>query len=263
MAHGTVYIIGAGPGDPDLITCKGLKCIQECDVLFHDRSVSPALLREAPETAETIAIVDTITDEPTMLDRLNKRIVSYAIEGKKVGVVAEGDPFIFGLGAEIAREVSHHKIPFVVIPGVTSAIAAAAYAGIPLTFRGYSSTMAFATGHTDLNKKYTDVDWQKVATGISTLVFFMGLSNLSMIVQNLITHGRDRRTPAAIVSKGTTDEQKTIVSTLGGIASMIETENIDVPVPAIIIVGDVVGLHNELNWFERDQITERTARKDV
>lgn len=261
MAHGTVYIIGAGPGDPDLITLKGIKCIQICDVLFHDQTVAESLLSEAPETAEVITIHDTITEDPTMLEQLNTRIIAYAKEGKDVGIVAEGDPFIFGLGAEIAREVSTHNIPFIVIPGITSAIAAAAYAGIPLTFRGYSSTMAFATGHTDLNKKYTDVDWQKVATGISTLVFFMGLSNLSMIVQNLMAHGRDRRTPAAIVSKGTTEEQKTIVSTLGGIASMIETENIDVPVPAIIIVGDVVGLHNELNWFESGQITDNGARE--
>ncbi len=250
MTIGFVYIIGAGPGDPELITVKGINCLKKCDVVFYDASVESSLTKQAGSNAELIKVSETITNNPLLLDELNKHIIKFAKEGKTVGVLQEGDPFIFGLGAEIARAVVSENINFAVVPGITSAIAAAAYAGIPLTFRGYSSTLAFATGHTDLNKKYTDVDWEKVAAGVSTLVFFMGLDNLDMIVKKLIENGRDPRTPLAIVSCGTTAEQETLSSTLGEIAELIEKENIKVKVPAIIVIGDVVGLRNELNWFK-------------
>jgi len=250
MTIGFVYIIGAGPGDPELITVKGINCLKKCDVVFYDASVESSLAKQAGANAELIKVSETITNNPLLLDELNKHIIKFAKEGKTVGVLQEGDPFIFGLGAEIARAVVSENINFAVVPGITSAIAAAAYAGIPLTFRGYSSTLAFATGHTDLNKKYTDVDWEKVAAGVSTLVFFMGLDNLDMIVKKLIENGRDPRTPLAIVSCGTTAEQETLSSTLGEIAELIEKENIKVKVPAIIVIGDVVGLRNELNWFK-------------
>ncbi len=250
MNTGFVYIIGAGPGDPELITVKGINCLKKCDVVFYDASVESSLTKQAGSNAELIKVSETITNNPLLLDELNKHIIKFAKEGKTVGVLQEGDPFIFGLGAEIARAVVSENINFAVVPGITSAIAAAAYAGIPLTFRGYSSTLAFATGHTDLNKKYTDVDWEKVAAGVSTLVFFMGLDNLDMIVKKLIENGRDPRTPLAIVSCGTTAEQETLSSTLGEIAELIEKENIKVKVPAIIVIGDVVGLRNELNWFK-------------
>ncbi len=250
MNTGFVYIIGAGPGDPELITVKGINCLKKCDVVFYDASVESSLTKQAGSDAELIKVSETITNNPLLLDELNKHIIKFAKEGKTVGVLQEGDPFIFGLGAEIARAVVSENINFAVVPGITSAIAAAAYAGIPLTFRGYSSTLAFATGHTDLNKKYTDVDWEKVAAGVSTLVFFMGLDNLDMIVKKLIENGRDPRTPLAIVSCGTTAEQETLSSTLGEIAELIEKENIKVKVPAIIVIGDVVGLRDELNWFK-------------
>ena len=248
--NGFVYIIGAGPGDPELITLKGLNCLKKCSVIFYDATVELALSKHADKSAELICISDTITDNPLLLDELNSQVIEHARQGKIVGVLQEGDPFIFGLGAEIARAAASEKIKFAVVPGITSAIAAAAYAGIPLTFRGYSSTLAFATGHTDLNKKYTDLDWEKVAAGVSTMVFFMGLDNLNMIVQKLIDNGRDSRTPIAIVSCGTTDEQETLSSTLGEIAEVIEKEKIIVKVPAIIVIGDVVGLRDELNWFK-------------
>ena len=249
-SKGFVYIIGAGPGDPELITVKGVKCLKKCDVVFYDATVESSLAKQAGSDAELIKISETITNNPSLLDELNEQIIKFAKEGKTVGVLQEGDPFIFGLGAEIARAAVNENIKFAVVPGITSAIAAAAYAGIPLTFRGYSSTLAFATGHTDLNKKYTDMDWEKVAAGVSTLVFFMGLDNLDMIVKKLTENGRDPRTPLAIVSCGTTDEQETLSSTLGEIAELIEKENIKVKVPAIIVIGDVVGLRDELNWFK-------------
>ena len=249
-SKGFVYIIGAGPGDPELITIKGINCLKKCDVVFYDASVESSLAKQAGSDAELIKVSETITNNPLLLDELNEQIIKFAKEGKTVGVLQEGDPFIFGLGAEIARAVVNENIKFSVVPGITSAIAAAAYAGIPLTFRGYSSTLAFATGHTDLNKKYTDMDWEKVAAGVSTLVFFMGLDNLDMIVKKLTENGRDPRTPIAIVSCGTTAEQETLSSTLGEIAELIEKENIKVKVPAIIVIGDVVGLRDELNWFK-------------
>jgi len=250
MSNARVYIIGAGPGDPELITIKGYKCIRACDVVFHDTSVDPYILEHCRKGTTRIRIEDSISDDPLLLDKMNAQIIAAVRAGQIVGVVQEGDPFIFGLGAEIARAAAKEGIPFEVVPGITSAIAAAAYAGIPLTYRGYSSTLAFATGHTDLNKQYTDVDWQKVATGMQTLVVFMGVSNLAMIVHKMIEHGRDPRTPTAIVSCGTTRAQSTIASTLGEIAELIKNEKLQVKMPAIIVIGDVVGLRDELNWFE-------------
>jgi len=247
---GVVYIIGAGPGDPELFTFKGAKCLSECDVIFYDTTIHPMLLEKCNSETIKICVSETITDNPELLNDLNSQIVKNAASGKNVGVLQEGDPFIFGLGAEIARAAAKAEVKFKIIPGITSAIAAAAYAGIPLTYRGYSSTLAFATGHTDLNKKYTDVDWSRVATGVSTMVFFMGLTNLEMIVKKMIEHGRNPRTPIGIVSCGTTTQQETITSTLEEISAQIEDDNIKIKVPAIIIVGDVVGLRDELNWFE-------------
>jgi len=251
MAAGLLYIIGAGPGDPELITVKALKCIAVCDVIFHDATVDQSLFKDCPSTTELISISESIADNPVLPDELNKQILNKLKEGHTVGVVQEGDPFIFGLGAEIARAAAREGIAFKLVPGITSAIAAAAYAGIPLTYRGYSSTLGFATGHTDLNKKYADVDWQKVATGVSTLVFFMGVGNLKMIVDKMIEHGRDPRTPAAIISCGTHHDQETLAGTLGEIAGMVDRNAITVKVPAIIVIGDVVGLRDELNWFEK------------
>lgn len=248
---GCVYIIGAGPGDPELITVKGFKALRKCTVVFYDATVAQYIIDHCRRDAQLIRMEETLTDNPALMDEMNARIIAAAKAGHTVGVLQEGDPFIFGLGAETAREAARHHIPFYVIPGITSAIAAAAYAGIPLTYRGYSSTVAFATGHTDLNKKYTDVDWAKVATGIATLVVFMGLDNLRMIVQKMIEHGRDPRTPTAIVCCGTTPEQHTIAATLGEIARRVAEDELHVKMPAIIIIGDVVGLRDELNWFEQ------------
>ncbi|MCX7846627.1 MAG: uroporphyrinogen-III C-methyltransferase [bacterium] len=248
---GCVYIIGAGPGDPELITIKGFKALRKCSIVFYDATVAQYIIDHCRPDAERVRLEETLTDNPALMEEVNARIIAAAQAGHTVGLVQEGDPFIFGLGAETARAAARHQIPFYVIPGITSAIAAAAYAGIPLTYRGYSSTVAFATGHTDLNKKYTDVDWAKVATGVSTLVVFMGLDNLRMIVQKMIEHGRDPRTPTAIVCCGTTPQQHTIAATLGEIARRVEENELAIRMPAIIIIGDVVGLHEELRWFEK------------
>lgn len=259
MSHGTVYIIGAGPGDPELITVKGLACLQNCSIVFHDETIAPALLKHAAKAEDVIAIPAAVAENSDLLNAIITRIIAYASAGKDIAVVAEGDPFIFGLGADIAREIHTHAVHFVVIPGVTSALAAAAYAGIPLTFRGYSSTVAFATGHTDLNKKYTDIDWEKCATGMATFVFFMGIGTLRMIVEKLIAHGRDPRTPVAIISRGTTQNQTTRVASLESLSHLSPKECDAIPVPAIIVVGDVVGLRDELSWFPHDATETLTS----
>ena len=172
--------------------------------------------------------------------------------GKKVAVLLEGDPFIFGTGAEVARKAVEAGCKFELVPGITSASAAAIYAGIPLTYRGYASTLAFAIGHSNLNRRYTDVDWPRVALGMQTLVFFINEESLAMVIEKLLEHGRDPRTPAAIVSAGTRKNQSTIASTLRELRAMTEQDKQarEIPMPAVLIVGDVVGLRSELKWFE-------------
>ena len=167
-------------------------------------------------------------------------------------MLLEGDPFIFGTGAEVARKAVSAGLKFELVPGITSASAAAVYAGIPLTYRGYASTLAFAIGHSSLNRRYTDVDWPRVAVGMQTLVFFINEESLPMVIEKLLANGRDPRTPAAIVSSGTRKDQSTIAGTLGELRAMTEDEreSAKIPMPAVLIVGDVVGLRSELKWFE-------------
>ena len=248
MPEGKIYIIGAGPGDPELLTIKAVRCLQECSVVFHEEGIAPEILENAKK--EAVLEVLESGDGTSMEKEPLQKILGAALKGETVGVVLEGDPFIFGQGAEIAREAAKNGLKFVPIPGITSASAAAVYAGIPLTYRGYASTLAFAIGHSDLNRRYTDVDWARVALGMQTLVFFINADSLAMVIENLLNYGRDARTPAAIVSLGTRRGQRTMATTLGELNAMNETEIKAVPMPAVLIVGDVVGLRQELKWFE-------------
>lgn len=251
MAEGNLYIIGAGPGDPELLTIKASRCLEVCDVLYHDASVAPEILSFAPEGAEKISLSDE-SDGETISKSAMDDIIKAVKDGKAVGVLLEGDPFIFGVGAEVARKAVEAGCKFELVPGITSASAAAVYAGIPLTYRGYASTLAFAIGHSSLNRRYTDIDWPRVAIGMQTLVFFINEESLPMVIEKLLEHGRDPRTPAAIVSAGTCKNQSTIASTLRELRAMTEQEkqNREIPMPAVLIVGDVVGLRQELKWFE-------------
>jgi len=245
--EGIVYIIGAGPGDPGLITLRGMKCLQTADVIVYDHLVSTDLLSFARKDAKRIYAGKRGGDHTIPQEEINRILVEEARKGRAVARLKGGDPFIFGRGGEEAEVVSRAGIPFEIIPGVTSAIAVPAYAGIPLTHRGYTSTVAFVTGHEDTGKEKSDVDW-KTLSGIGTLVFLMGVKNLSQIAENLVKNGKDPDTPASLIRWGTTPDQATLTGTLKNIAVQAEKKHFSPP--AILVVGEVVGLREELNWFE-------------
>ena len=245
---GKVYIIGAGPGDPGLITVKGLSCLKEADVVIYDNLVNENIIHHARKSARLIYAGKKGGDHTLPQDEINLLLVKEARQGNIVARVKGGDPFIFGRGGEEAEILANSGIPFEIIPGVTSAIAVPAYAGIPLTHRGYTSTVAFVTGHEDPLKYESDIDWEALA-GIGTVVFLMGVKNLLQITANLMVHGKELDTPAALIRWGTTENQETITGTLMDIASIAEEKHFTSP--SILIVGEVVNLRQALHWFEK------------
>jgi len=247
-SKGLVYLVGAGPGDPGLITVKGLACLQKADVVIYDRLVSPALLRQAPRGCELIDAGKSPQGHTLPQEAINALLVEKALAGKVVVRLKGGDPFLFGRGGEEAEALAEAGVPFEVVPGVTSAIAAPAYAGIPVTHRDHTSTFAVVTGHEDPTKADSSIDWQKLATGVGTLVLIMGVGNLPQIVTKLIEHGRDPRTPVAIVQEGTEARQKTVTGTLADIVE--RAREADIKPPAVTIVGEVVRLREKLRWFD-------------
>jgi len=247
-SKGLVYLVGAGPGDPGLITVKGLSCLQKADVIVHDRLVSPVLLRQASQGCEMIDVGKSPRRHTLPQETINALLVEKALAGKVVVRLKGGDPFLFGRGGEEAQALAEAGVPFEVVPGVTSAIAAPAYAGIPVTHRDHTSTFAVVTGHEDPTKADSSLDWQKLATGVGTLVFLMGVANLPQIVAKLIEHGRDPRTPAAIVQQGTEARQRTVTGTLADIVD--KAREADIKPPAVTIVGEVVALREKLRWFD-------------
>lgn len=244
-----VYLVGAGPGDPGLITVKGKQCIQKADVIIYDYLASPALLKHARKSAELIYVGKKGGDHTLSQDEINALIVEKAKSGGIVCRLKGGDPFIFGRGGEEAEVLHKNGLPFEVVPGITSAIAAAAYAGIPLTHRKLTSTLAFITGHEDPDKEETAINWSSLAAGIGTLVFFMGVKNLPGIARNLMDHGKAPDTPVAVIQWGTTPGQKTATGTLETIVEKARSAGIKAP--AIIVVGYVVHLRKKLRWFEK------------
>jgi len=243
-----VYLVGAGPGDPGLITIKGKKCIRNADVIIYDYLASPALLKHAPKSAELIYVGKKGGDHTLSQDEINRLLVDKAKSGGVITRLKGGDPFIFGRGGEEAEVLVEAGISFEIVPGVTSAIAAAAYAGIPLTHRDLTSTLAFVTGHEDPTKAETSINWSSLASGIGTLVFFMGVKNLPNITERLIAHGKSPHTPVAVIRWGTTSRQKTVTATLATIVD--KTRAAGLKAPAIIVIGDVVDLRQSLKWFE-------------
>lgn len=243
-----VYLVGAGPGDPGLITVKGLECIQNADVIIYDYLAHPSLLQNASPDAEVIYVGKKGGDHTLSQDEINKLIVDKANKGRVVTRLKGGDPFIFGRGAEEAEILKKNGIPFEIVPGVTSAIAAPAYAGIPLTHRKLTSTVAFVTGHEDPTKEDSSIDWSSLAKGIGTIVFLMGVKNLTHITGQLIKHGMSPETPAALVRWGTTPKQVTITGTLDTIVEKATSAKIKPP--AIFVVGKVIDLRETLQWFE-------------
>jgi uroporphyrinogen III methyltransferase/synthase len=252
---GKVFLVGAGPGDPGLITVKGANCIARADVVVYDYLASPTLLAHANPDAEMIYLGKKGGDHTLPQDGINALIVEKAKQGSVVARLKGGDPFIFGRGGEEAEVLVAAGIPFEVVPGVTAAIGASAYAGIPLTHRDYTSDVAFVTGHEDPTKAESSVDWHALATGIGTLVFFMGVKNLPTIAANLVANGRSADTPVAVIRWGTTPKQRTVTGTLDTIVD--ETQKAGIKAPAIIIVGGVVNLRKTMQWFEKRPLMGR------
>lgn len=245
---GMVYLIGAGPGDPDLITIKGLRCLKSAHVVVYDYLVNESLLSLAGRGAEII-YVGKKSGLHTMHQRdINRLLVEKAKEGLTVARLKGGDPFIFGRGGEEAESLSRAGIEFEIIPGITSAIAVPAYAGIPLTHRDYSSAACLITGHEDPEKDQSKINWESLARFSGTLVFLMGIANLEKIVGKLIDNGLSEETPVGVVSNGTTPSQRTVTGTLGDICDRCGAQGLKPP--GIIIVGDVVNLKGSIDWFE-------------
>ncbi len=243
-----VFLVGAGPGDPGLITQKAIDCIRSADVVVYDYLAAAELLQYAAASAEKIYVGKKGGDHTLSQAGINALIVEKAAAGKTVTRLKGGDPFIFGRGGEEAQQLAAAGIGFEIVPGVTSAIAAPAYAGIPLTHRQFASTLTFVTGHEDPTKSGSRINWQALADSRGTLVFLMGVKNLPRITELLRRHGRDPQTPVALVRWGTTARQQTVTGTLATIAERVAEAGLKAP--AVIVVGEVVRLRQELAWFE-------------
>ncbi len=248
MKVGKVYLVGAGPGDPGLISVKGLEFLKKADVIIYDRLLDDRLLDLAAPTAEKIYVGKAMGEHTEPQDKINQLLVTKAKEGKAVVRLKGGDPFVLGRGGEEAEVLAQNCVPFEVVPGVTSAIAVPAYAGIPVTHRGLASSFTVITGHEDQNKDNSSINWEKLATGVDTLIFLMGMKNLPEIVSKLIEFGRPPDTPVAVIKEGTRPEQKTIVGSLEDIVAKVKDNHLTPP--AIIIVGEVVRLRDKLRWFD-------------
>ena len=254
--NGRVYLVGAGPGDPGLLTVKASDLIQKCDVIIYDRLVGSKIIREVPATTEMIYVGKESNRHALPQDDINLLLVEKAKEGKMVVRLKGGDPFLFGRGGEEAEFLKGNGIEFEVVPGVSSAIAAPAYAGIPVTHRDYTSTLNIITGHERPGKLKSSVPWKQVAAGTGTLLFLMGIENLPSIVEKLMENGRRPDTPVALVRWGTLPGQEVLVGTLEDIAEKAKISGF-LP-PAVIVVGEVVKLRAKLNWFDTKPLFGKT-----
>jgi len=243
---GTVYIVGAGPGDPKLITLKAVDVIKKADVVLYDRLVSKGILSMIPKGAKKIYVGRDVGDDYKHQNSTNGLMLKFAKTKKNIVRLKGGDPFIFGRGGEEAEFLKLHRIKFEIIPGITSGIASAEYSGIPLTHRGYASSVAFVTGHEDAKKTKESVKWKKLATSVDTIVIMMGLSRLDIICKDLISGGLDKKTPVAVIQDGTTPKHRMIKGTLADISSKVKQAKIRPP--SIIIVGKVVNLSDIIGW---------------
>jgi len=242
---GEVYLVGAGPGDPDLLTFKALRLMQQADVVLHDRLVSQPVLDLCRRDADFVYVGKARSDHAVPQEGINQLLVDYAKKGRRVLRLKGGDPFIFGRGGEEIEELSEAGVPFQVVPGITAAAGCSSYAGIPLTHRDYAQSVRFVTGH--LKNNTTDLPWAELVHDNQTVVFYMGLMGLPVICEQLIAHGMGKDTPMALVQKGTTREQKVVVGTLETMVEIIKKQ--PVSAPTLIIVGHVVPLYKKLQWF--------------
>jgi uroporphyrin-III C-methyltransferase len=243
---GKVFIVGAGPGDPKLITLKAVEAIKSSDVVLYDRLVSKKIVAMIPKKSEKMYVGRDVGDDYKHQDTTNVLMVKLAKKNKNVVRLKGGDPFIFGRGGEEAEFLRKHKVKYEIIPGITSGIGSAEYSGIPLTHRDYASSVVFVTGHEDAKKTEGVVDWKKLAKAVDTIVIMMGLSRLEIISKKLISGGLSKNTPVAVIQNGTTDEHRLIKGTLSNISKKINEAKITPP--TIIIVGKVVNLSDTIGW---------------
>ncbi|MCP8304771.1 MAG: uroporphyrinogen-III C-methyltransferase [archaeon] len=247
MGHGKVFLVGAGPGDPDLLTVKAVELLKKADVVIYDKLVSKSILQLVPQKTEKIYVGKGPGKHELSQEEINKLIVNKALEGKTVVRLKGGDPFLFGRGGEEAEILMNHNIDFEVVPGITSALAASAYAGIPLTHRDYSSSIAIVTGHRATKGK-GKVKWDKLANSVDTIVILMGVGQLKSIVESLMRGGLSLDTHVAIIERGTLADQRTLIGRLGTIVK--EAKERKVSPPAVIVIGEVVRLGEKLHWFK-------------
>jgi uroporphyrinogen III methyltransferase/synthase len=249
---GKVYILGAGPGDYGLLTIKAADCIRKADVIVYDRLINASIYGLAKKDAEFINVGKMPDHHLVPQDMINEILLNKALEGKVVARVKGGDPFVFGRGGEEAEVLQKNDIEFEIVPGITSAVAVAAYAGIPVTHRDYCSSLHIITGHEKPGRDVSFIDYEVISKLEGTLVFLMGMKNLKEICTNLIKYGKDRMTPAAVIERGTTIDQRVIVGTLEDISTKVMDEG--VKSPAVTVIGTVVGLRESLNWFPKGKL---------
>ncbi len=247
MDHGKVFLVGAGPGDPTLLTVKAEKLLKTAEIVIYDRLVSQEILKLIPETAEKIYVGKRTGKHVVPQEKITELLVEKALAGKNIVRLKGGDPFIFGRGGEEAEALADNEIEFEVVPGVSSSVAAPMYAGIPLTHRDYASSVAIVTGHR-AGEGERIVDWTKIAGAVDTIVILMGVESLDAITTKLVEGGLNPATPVAVIEKGTSAEQRTVTGRIDNIFKKAETAKIHPP--AVIVIGEVVSLGRKLSWFK-------------
>ncbi|MEA1890409.1 MAG: uroporphyrinogen-III C-methyltransferase [Pseudomonadota bacterium] len=257
---GFVSLVGAGPGDADLMTVKAVRLLQQADVVVYDRLVSSGILKLIPAGVSRISVGKEVGRHCVPQDKINETIVSLARTGRHVVRLKGGDPFMFGRGGEEAMMLKKHRIAFEIVPGITAASGCTTYSGIPLTHRGLSRRVQFITGHFN-DDEPVDLNWESIADADSTLVIYMGLANIDLITTKLMQAGLEAETPAAVIENGTKDTHRRLVTTLSQLAALTQAEKLQAPV--IFVIGKVVSLADQLDWFIAEQVSGQAYSEEA